>query len=364
MRTMTAGASAGFLITATLLAAAAPEVAHAESSTVVVHPGESVQAAIDAVPRYGTVVLTAGTYKENLLVTKPLTLRGSGSVRLTPPIALAANRCTKDQDAQLPDGQLLPVGICVLGTLGGPVDPGAGDLPSVISPVADVHITALEIDNFAEGIESDGTSGLTITDVTAHGNTDGIDTFYGTGTVISHVTVTGASGYAAASMQRSRDVRVSDSTFTGNRGFGLSLLDTRGATVTDSTFTGNSGGIAAVDTPAAEPAGGLTITGNRITGNDRYFPGDGSAPPVSGVGIALVGTTDSVIAGNQVIDNVPSGGGPFSGFGIGLFDATDITGGNAADHNQITGNRISGSPVALLDASNGAGNVIHGNHAS
>ena len=364
MRTITAGASAGLFVTAILLTAAAPEAARADSSTVVVHPGQSVQAAIDAAPSYGTVVLTAGTYKENLLVTKPLTLRGSGRVLLTPPDALSANRCTEDQDAKLPDGQLLPVGICVLGTLGGPVDPGAGDLPSVISPVADVHITALEIDNFAEGIESDGTSGLTITDVTAHGNTNGIDAFFGTGTVLSRVTITGGSGYAAASLQRSRDVRVSDSSFTGNGGFGLSLLDTRGGTVTASTFTGNSGGIAVVDTPAAEPAGGLTITGNRITDNDGYFPGDGSAPPVSGLGIVLVGTTDSVVAGNQVVDNLPSGAAPFSGFGIGLFDATDITGGNTADHNQITGNRISGSPLALLDASNGADNVIHGNHTS
>lgn len=364
MRTITAGASAGLFVTAILLTAAAPEAAHADSSTVVVHPGESVQAAIDAAPSYGTVVLTAGTYRENLLVTKPLTLRGNGSVLLTPPSALSANRCTEDQDASLPDGGLLPVGICILGTLGGPVDPGAGDLPSVISPVADVHIAALGIDSFAVGIESDGTSGLTITDVTSHGNADGIDSFFGTGTTLSRVTVTGASGYAAASMQGSRDVRVSDSTFTGNGGFGLSLLDTRGGTITASTFSGNSGGIAVVDIPAGEATGGLTVTGNKIIGNDGYFPGDGSAPPASGVGIALVGTTDCVVAGNQVIDNAPSRGVPFSGFGIGLFDATDITGGNAAAHNQITGNRISGSPVALLDASNGIDNLVHGNHTS
>jgi hypothetical protein len=364
MRTIPASVSAGLLAAATVLAAAAPAAAQAAGPTIVVQPGESVQAAIDAAPNYGTVVLTAGTYEENLLVTKPLTLRGIGLVRLMPPSTLSANRCAQDTDAQLPDGQLLPVGICVHGVLGGPVDPGAGDLPAVISPVFDVHISGLEIDGFAEGIESDGTTGLTITDVTLSGDVDGIDTFYGVGTVLSHVTVTGATGYAAASLQRSRDVRVVDSTFVGNAGFGLSLLDTRGATVTASRFAHNSGGIAAVDTPAGEQVGALTVTGNTITGNDGYFPGDGSAPPVSGVGIALVGITDSNVSGNRIADNVPSAAAPFGGFGIGLFDATGITGGAVANGNHITGNSISGSPLDLLDASSGTDNIVRGNRTN
>ena len=363
MRIITAGASAGLVVAVTVLTAAAPAAAQ-PGSTVYVHPGESVQAAIDAAPDHGTVVLSAGTYAENLLVTKPLTLRGSGVVHVVPPDTVTANRCTEDADAHLPDGQLLPVGICVLGVLGGPVDPGAGDLPAVISPVADVHITGVHVDGFAEGIESDGTDRMRLTDVTASGDTDGVDSFYGTGTVLSHITVTGATGYAAASLQRSRDVQVTDSTFAANSGFGLSLLDTRGATVTASTFTGNSGGIAAVDTPAGEATGQLTVTGNAISGNDGYFPGDDSAPPVSGVGIALVGTTDSAVSGNRITDNSPSADVPFSGFGIGLFDATGITGGNTAARNRITGNHISGSPVDLLDASSGPDNAVHGNQTS
>jgi hypothetical protein len=283
---------------------------------------------------------------------------------VVPPNALTANRCTEDADANLPDGQLLPIGICVHGVLGGPVDPGAGDLPGVISPVADVHVTGLHLDGFAAGIEADGTDRLTLTDITASGDTDGVDSFYGSGTVLSHVTITGATGYAAVSLQRSRDVRVTDSTFAANSGFGLSLLDTRGATVTASRFTGNSGGIAAVDTPAGGATGGLTITGNQISGNDAYFPGDESAPPVSGVGIALVGTTDSAVSGNWITDNAPSADAPFSGFGVGLFDATDITGGDTAGRNRITGNRISGSPVDLLDVSSGPDNAVHGNQTS
>ncbi|HEX7106207.1 MAG TPA: right-handed parallel beta-helix repeat-containing protein [Acidothermaceae bacterium] len=364
MRVINAGASAGLLTAATLFATAAPASAHTGEPIVVVHPGESVQAAIDAAPPHGTVILTAGTYPENLLVTKPLTLRGVGAVRLVPPTSITTNRCTKDADANLPDGQLLPVGICVTGTLGGPADPGAGDLPSVVEPVADVHIASLEVDGFAAGIESDGTAGLVVTDFTANGDNDSIDSFYGTGTVLARITVTGATGYAAVSLQRSRDVRVTDCTFTANSGFGLSLLDTRGARVSANTFVDNAGGIAVVDTPAGESAGDVKIAGNTIERNDSYFPGDGSAPSVSGVGIALVGTVDSQVSGNHVLDNVPAVDAMFGGFGIGLFDATAITGGATADHNRVTGNRISGSPTDVLNASGGANNVIHGNEAS
>jgi hypothetical protein len=61
--------------------------------------------------------------------------------------------------------------------------------------------------------------------------------------------------------------------------------------------------------------------------------------------------------------NVPSVAAPFSGFGIGLLDATMISGGAAPTANRITGNTISGSPVAVLYDGSGSRNVIDGNHA-
>jgi pectin methylesterase-like acyl-CoA thioesterase len=57
----------------------------ASAAEVVVQPGHSIQAAINPAAPGSTVRVAPGTYKESLLITKPITLRGSGSKTILNP---------------------------------------------------------------------------------------------------------------------------------------------------------------------------------------------------------------------------------------------------------------------------------------
>src|SRR5438876_1144905 len=65
--------------------------------TIVVHPGQSIQAAIDKAAPVSTIVVESGTYKENLAITKDhITLKsedGLGSVLLKPPTTPTTSIC-------------------------------------------------------------------------------------------------------------------------------------------------------------------------------------------------------------------------------------------------------------------------------
>ena len=74
--------AAGLVIAA--LTIASPVFATAD--THVVHPGESIQAAVDAASPGDTIVVTPGTYRESVRIgTDGLTLRAHGPVTLKPP---------------------------------------------------------------------------------------------------------------------------------------------------------------------------------------------------------------------------------------------------------------------------------------
>lgn len=66
-------AAGGFLTIPSLVANAA---------TITLNPGDSIQTAIDGATDGDTIRLNAGTYTETLVITKPLTLEGVGSVTI------------------------------------------------------------------------------------------------------------------------------------------------------------------------------------------------------------------------------------------------------------------------------------------
>lgn len=339
-----------------------PAQAASAPRQVVVRAGGSVQAAIDAVRAGGTVVVPAGTYREDLLVTKPVTIRGERGAVLTRADEPADTPCNGDEEAAAA-GLEIQVGVCVLGQLGDPA-PGDGDLPSVVSAVPDVRIEGLRLDGFDEGVESVGTRDLRLSRLTVTGGRDGgILGWYGTGTTVRDCTISGGLGFAALSLRRSTGSEITANRVLGNAGFGIALADDVEVAVSANTVRDNAGGLVAWDSGDLGSTGdmrGLAVTGNDVSANSRVFGGDG--PSFGRVGVLMAGVTGSTVAGNRVRDNGPSSTDAFfSGIGIGLLDATDLFGGGAAGDVRILGNTVTGSSTPVQVQSAGAGIVVRGN---
>ena len=355
------GAGAALVLGAAgvIVAAAPPALA---ADRIVVHPGQSVQAAVDAAPTGGTVVLAPGNYAENIWITRPVTLRGEPGARFVRAAEPGDTPCNGDQEAA-DAGIEMQVAVCVTGRLGDP-KPGDGDLPSVLAPVRGVRIEGVAFDDLDEAVLSVGTRDLQVQNVSVTRARDtGIMSWYATNTSMRHVQVSGGTGFAAISVRRSAGVSITDNVLTGNAGFGVALADDTGALVSNNRIDGNAGGLVAWDSGDLLRTGDLRrlrVTGNHVAGNTRVF-GDGEGPSFGHVGIALAGATHSVVAGNTIRDNGAAVDGVFlSGSGVALLDG-DLFGGGTAAHDRIVGNQISGSPVPVDDEATGPGNVVHGN---
>jgi len=346
--------------------AAAPATSWAQSASshsVVLHPGQSIQAAIDAAAPGTTIVLTSGTYRGNLTITKTVSLRGVGSVLIAPAATFTHNACTDDPD--LPpqaNGQPPVTGICI-----GDITPAE----QIITTVADVALSGLEVRGFdGGGLFAAGTAGLTVDNVEIDHNGD----FGAIADLSDHVTfradrvhdnANGGLHFAADQVV----VAIANRSYRNN-GEGLLLLDSSRARLEANRLTGNCAGLVAVDTGYPGGVDDLRITANTIQGNDRYCPGQdgpGGKPAEGGLGVALAGTTNTVVSGNRITDNalaaLPAGAQPpFVQGGLALLDSTGF-GGRAPANNRIVGNTSQGNtPLDVITDGSGTGNVFLGNN--
>lgn len=339
--------------TATALGLAAVPSTASGQRDLVVRPGESIQSAVDAAQPGDTVVVLAGTYRESVLITTPgLTLRGAGGRTVITPAATkkakgakkakAANACATGGH-----------GVCVIGTKDRTVD--------------DVRIRSLTVSGFDKsGIWASWTDGLSVRRVTAGRNgTWGIAQERSTRGDFGNNTATGngdAGIFVANSVSEEGGATdtggtlVVDNSVSGNR-IGVTARRVRNLVIDGNTLTGNCSGVFVVGDESKPAAGAMTISGNRIIGNNKFCPATPRLSAIQGSGIVLTGSEATVVRSNVIRDNV--GSTPLSG-GILLFKSfvgalnTD----NTISRNLVQGNK----PADLADRdTSGTGNTFVSN---
>ena len=318
--------------------------------------GESIQAAIDDARAGDTIVVAPGTYRENLTITKDgITLRGAGSGRggtaLVAPATPHPSPCNEYGEVN---------GICVAGefTLGSD-DVGA--------PVHGVRVSGLSVRGFSRfGVVVYNALDTTVADVdTAENHRYGLVAFTVSGIRVldSSSHDNGQGGFYIGDSSRADAVLRGNEAYgnAATEGIGLFLRDASHGTVLDNRLEGNCAGMLVVDTAGDGPTSDWTIRDNAVRRNTAACPATEDVPvPLSGFGIALLGTDATRVEGNAVTGNRPTGDSAVAG-GIVLASAGSVGGadptGTLVRENIARGN----GPADLVFDGSGAGNTLTGN---
>jgi hypothetical protein len=272
--------------------------ASAMAKTITVHPGDSIQQAIDKAHSGDTIKLKAGTYRENVQIkTDSIELRGSGA------------KSTKIQPAATPSpvcgaGPAFVNGICV-------ADADQNGTP--LHTVKDVEISNLTVTGFSgAGVFFLGTSHIEADHLVASKNTEyGIFALNSSKIEFANNTTpdNGEAGiYVGESPQANAEVAHNES--TGNN-IGIFIRDASFGEVEHNSSSGNCIGILFLNTGAGN--GNWKAEDNDVVANDRACPASEEESAVSGVGLAVSGAHDIWVSHNVVRDNKPSGPTDFSG---------------------------------------------------
>ncbi len=247
-------------------AAAAPR-----ALSIRVSPGESIQAAIDRAPDHGTVIVTKGTYAENLLVTKPVTIVGDG-VTLVPPHTPVPNACLTSPEDRLP-------GFCVLGDI---TIPGPETTPTINAYLSDVTIAGIRVTGFpGNGVFEYATENMVVAGMELdHNGYDGAISL-----ASHHAAFIGNrvhdNGKFGLTIEDAPDAQatVSFNRVINNNGVGVLVRDSNDANVNGNLISGNCAGVVVLKTYA--DTGDVSARLNLVTANNRFCPRTMTAIPRS-----------------------------------------------------------------------------------
>jgi parallel beta-helix repeat protein len=152
-----------------------------------------------------------------------------------------------------------------------------------------------------------------------------------------------------------------DATVAGNETygnlFGIFVRNARHGKIAGNHVHNNClGMLFLADAPG--PAGVFDVMGNNVENNTSACPATEEAPPISGVGIALLGARGMEIKHNHIIHNVPSGPTEFSG---GVVVVSGF-GGTPPTNNTLTHNTILRNNPDIFWDKSGSGNHLKPNN--
>jgi nitrous oxidase accessory protein NosD len=316
----------------------------ASDATWHVWPGHSIQRTIRHASPGDTIIVHRGVYRESLTIRKShLTLIGRHAVLRQPatPRGLCARLAAPEVD-----------GICVLGRFDENFNP--------LSPTVGTTITGFRVKGF-------------------HG--DGIFMFNVANSVIAHNVAAHNSGYGIAGFvqhggaylwNRAHDNQepglylgdsphadyvIAHNSMYRNQ-YGVFIRHSAHGRVHDNRAFGNCVGMFLLDDGETGGLHNMALWRNRSFDNSKVCPADDEgAPPLSGIGVLLVGARRTTLTNNWIVNNHP-GGDSFISAGLVLVSAK-IGGGSGFDprHVTIADNTITGnSPLDVFYDGSGADN--------
>jgi nitrous oxidase accessory protein NosD len=327
-----------FVLFGAVVALIAASAATAQAATIVVEPGESIQAAVNRADAGDVIIVRAGVYRQSVKVDTPeITLRGAGDSRDGSVIKHnpSTQRCNGGS-----------AGICV------------------VPPASDTTIRGFRVRGFEfSGVAAFGTENVTFRNNSFVGNVEyGAAAFGTTGTRFIKNFARGAevSGFYLGD-SRNADAVLRDNVARRSGEFGFFIRDAADGLITGNRARANCVGFALINTGSPGRVFDWTLSGNRAIENNDFCPGGEGDPQFSGTGIGLFGAQNNRILENVVLGNEPARGSAFAPGGIVLVSSEDF-GGSPAGNNRIAGNRVlNNRPFDLFWDEVGSGNVFNNN---